>query len=116
MADLRVAAACRTSRKSRGTRASPSVTALRERGRRARAVRQAYAPLAAGQAAPHPGLTTHWNNVGALAACLCFREVQGSARRPIVSRPQRATGPLRLTASFVLTPPWTMPSLGAIKM
>ena len=76
MAALRVAAARRASRKSRSTRESPSVTALRERGRRAGAAQRASAHLAAGQAVRHPGLMWYRNNVGALAACLCFREVQ----------------------------------------
>ena len=81
MADLRVAAARRTLRKSRSTGTSPFVTALCERGRRARAARRASAPLAAGQAAPHPGLMRCWNNVGALAARACLREDSaGSAR------------------------------------
>ena len=77
VAALRVAASRRTKRKSRSTRASPSITALRERGRLARAAQRASAPLAAGQAARHPGLMWYRNNVGVLAACLCFREVQG---------------------------------------
>ena len=119
MAPLYVAAARRTSRKSRSTRASPSVTALRERGRRARAARRASAPLAAGQAAPHSGLMWCRNNVGALGASACLREVQGrhafyrlSARlAPAVrDRPAASHG------FFAQTPPWTMPPLGTMKI
>ena len=119
MALLYVAAARRTSRKSRNTTASPSVTALLERGHRARAARRASMPLPAGQAARHPGLMRCWNNVGALGASACLREVQGRHAfcRPYVRlAPAARDRPAVSHGFFAQTPPWTMPSLGAMKI
>ena len=125
MAPLYVAAARQTSRKSRSTRASPSLAALREHGCRARAAQRASAPLAAGQAARHPGLMWCRNNVGTLGASACLREVQGRHaffRPSVFCRPSVRLAPAvrdRPGAShgfFAQTPPWTMPPLGAMKI
>ena len=114
-----VAAARRTSRKSRSTRASPFVTALRKRGRRARAARRASMPLPAGHAARHPGLMWCRNNVGTFGASACLREVQGRhafCRPPVRLALAARDRPAASHGFFALTPPLTMPPLSAMKI
>ena len=90
MAALRVAAARWTLRKSCSTTASPPVTGLRERGHLASAARRAFAPLAAGQAAPLSGLMRFRSDSQTLGTCSCLREEQGRcAVRPSHARRAR---------------------------